>query len=110
MANDVVRGAGELITPVARELDEDVVRVANDATCISGGEEELVDTHFMNGSGDLRHRQLLLGEIGGPAASGALSRTTTTFRPLINGWTAEQYTALPGQHRRESTQKGCLYV
>ena len=65
VANDVVRGAGELITPVARELDEDVVRVADDATCISGGEEELVDTHLMNGSGDLRHRQLLLEEIGG---------------------------------------------
>jgi len=88
--------AASLVTPIARELDEDVVRVADDTTCVCGGEEELVDTHLMNGSGDLRHRQLLLGEIGGPAASGVLSRTTTTFRPLINGWTAEQYTAFPG--------------
>ena len=106
VTNDVVRGAGELITPIARELDEHIVRVADDATRVSGGEEELVDTHLMNGSGDLRHRQLLLGEIGGPAASGALSRTTTTFRPLINGWTAEQYTALPGQHPRGINTKG----
>jgi len=87
--------AASLVTPIARELDEDVVRVADDTTRVCGGEEELVDTHLMNGSGDLRHRQLLLGDRG-LAVSGVLSRTTTTFRPLINGWTAEQYTAFPG--------------
>ena len=65
MADDVVRGAGELVTPVARELNEDVVRMADDATRVCGGEEELVNPHLVNGSGDLRHRQLLLEEIEG---------------------------------------------
>ena len=63
----------------------------------------------MNGSGDLRHRQLLLGDRG-PAVSGALSRTTTTFHPLIDGWTAEQYTPFPGQHLRGNQRRRITYT